>query len=199
MPREHQSQLSEKIEGYNPDLIEKSAPDKLFHYIVLYMENINPKNAFTGIETTDAKNGIHHLKIHQGILQSIDFQKSDQPFLRETKYFKHNENPLQHLSNVYNVRLTTVGNTLFYPGDTLYINPIGFGVSLGSPMNETSLSNVMGLGGYHTVISVQNKVSKDFTTDIVAQWTSNGSNKPGSDWPTRECPDIKPTGAEEDD
>jgi hypothetical protein len=40
----------------------------------------------------------------------------------------------------------------------------------------------MGLGGYHTIISVTNRISRDFTTEINAQWTSNGSGEAGSDY-----------------
>jgi hypothetical protein len=159
----------------DPEKLKNTSPENLFHYIVLYLDNSHGADGLTGIEDDDAPRGIYHLKIHQGILQSIDFSKTDQPYLRESRFFIHNKNPLVHLSNVYNVRASMVGNTCFYPGDTVFINPIGFGPSLGDPMTKTSLSSVMGLGGYHTIISVSNKVSKDFTTDIVAQWTSNGN------------------------
>ena len=159
----------------NPDLIQLSKPEDLFHYIVLYLENHSGASDLAGEEDQDSARGIYHLKIHQGILQSIDFSKTDQPYLRESRFFIHNKNPLVHLSNVYSVQASMVGNTCFYPGDTVYINPIGFGPSLGDPMTAGSLSSVMGLGGYHTIISVSNKISRDFTTDIVAQWTSNGN------------------------
>jgi hypothetical protein len=84
-----------------------------------------------------------------------------------------------------------VGNTCFYPGDTVYINPIGFGTSLGSPMAAKSLSSVMGLGGYHTIISVTNRISRDFTTEINAQWTSNGSGNAGSDYSNEGCNEVE--------
>ena len=180
----------------NPDLLKISKPEDIFHYIVLYLENYDAAKDLTGEEDSDAIKGIYHLKIHQGILQSIDFSKTDQPYLRESRFFIHNKNPLVHLSNVYNVNASMVGNTCFYPGDTVYINPIGFGPSLGLPMSKTSLSSVMGLGGYHTIISVSNKISKDFTTDVVAQWTSNGNAEARSsaDIPTGDgCNDKKGT------
>lgn len=166
-----------------PSDLALSKPEDIFHYFVLYLDNMDAAKDLNGEEAPDAKKGIYHLKIHQGILQSINFSKTDQPYLRETRFFIHNENPLVHLSNVYNVNATMVGNTCFYPGDSVYINPIGFGTSLGDPMDagaddkQPSLSAVMGIGGYHTIISVRNKVSKDFVTTIEAQWTSNGSGR----------------------
>jgi len=84
---------------------------------------------------------------------------------------------MAHLSNTYNVRASTVGNTIFRPGQMVYINPIGFGTSLGVPTNKNSISNVMGLGGYHIIVSVTNKISRDFTTQIVAQWDNNGGER----------------------
>jgi hypothetical protein len=179
----------------NPDLVKDTKPEDIFHYIVLYLENYDAAKDLTGDEDPDAAKGIYHLKIHQGILQSIDFSKTDQPYLRESRFFIHNKNPLVHLSNVYNVNASMVGNTCFYPGDTVFINPIGFGPSLGLPMTEGSLSSVMGLGGYHTIISVSNKVSRDFTTDIVAQWTSNGNAEARSsaDITDKGCNDKKGT------
>ena len=174
----------------NPEAMTKSVPDKVYDYVVLYLQNTN-KMEWSGKETDDAKKGIYHLKIHQGILQSIDFSKTDQPYLREARFRRLNKNPLVHLSNVYNIRASMVGNTCFYPGDTVYINPIGFGTSLGSPMAQSSLSSVMGLGGYHTIISVSNRISRDFTTEIVAQWTSNGSGEAGSDYSNEDCQKVE--------
>jgi len=164
---------------YDPAELATTAPDDIYNYVVLWLENQESSLAgLEGKESEDAKKGIYHLKIHQGILQSIDFQKTDQPYLRETRFTMLNEDPLVHLSNVYNVRASMVGNTCFYPGDIVYINPVGFGTSLGKPMDKQSLSRVMGLGGYHTIVSVSNKVSRDFTTEIEALWTSNSGVKP---------------------
>ena len=155
-----------------PEDSSKTAGD-MYNYIVLYINNVKEMDMYKGVEEDDKKRGIYHLKIHQGILQSIDFQKTDQPYLKESRQ-QLNENPMVHLSNTYNVRASIVGNTIFRPGQMVYINPIGFGTSLGLPTNKDSISNVMGLGGYHIIISVTNKVSRDFTTEIVAQWDNNG-------------------------
>jgi hypothetical protein len=164
------------IQIIDPEALALTSADKLYNYIVLYVNNIKRMDKFTGDEDKDAARGIYHLKIHQGILQSINFQKTDQPYLRESR-MQLNENPLVHLSNVYNIRASTVGNTLFYPGQMVYINPIGFGTALGKPTTKSSVSNVMGLGGYHVIKSVTNRISKDFTTEIVAQWDNNGAGR----------------------
>ena len=96
-----------------------------------------------------------------------------------------------HLSSVYNVSMSMFGNVLFFPGQTIFINPLGFGASLGDPSIgptkekpdlQPSLSNVMGLGGYHTIISVSNTIDRDFTTSVTALWTGNGTNRSRSPW-----------------
>ena len=151
----------------DPKTLSETSPNKVYDYIVLYLQNTDVMK-WSGKEDEDKKKGIYHLKIHQGILQSIDFSKTDQPYLREARFKKFNKNPLVHLSNVYNVRASMVGNTCFYPGDT-----------------------VMGLGGYHTIISVTNRISRDFTTEINAQWTSNGSGNAGSDYSNEGCNEVE--------
>tara|TARA_R110000824_G_scaffold192233_3_gene374259 strand:- start:2652 stop:5354 length:2703 start_codon:yes stop_codon:yes gene_type:complete len=176
----------------DPSRLAETKPEDVHHYLVLYMSTVADMSSYTGTEKKDMEKGIYHLKVHQGILQSIDFQKTDQPYLRESRFFRHNENPLVHLSNVYKIRASMVGNTLFYPGQMVYINPIGFGTSLGDPMKTNSISNVMGLGGYHVIISVSNSVSRDFTTEIVAQWDNNGESRPRSGWnPPNICQDDR--------
>jgi hypothetical protein len=164
------------------DLLESTPPDKVWNYIVLYLDNMHDMTNFNGNELADMERGIYHLKIHQGILQSIDFEKTDQPYLKEARFERLNENPLVYLSNVYKIRASMVGNMFFYPGQMVYIDPIGFGSSLGSPMEKSSMSNVMGLGGYHIITSVSHKISRDFTTEIVGLWDNNGHSRPRNDY-----------------
>lgn len=70
------------------------------------------------------------------------------------------------------------GNTIFYPGMDLFLNPYGIGGDkLGSPTQgglvagqKRSLANKLGLGGYHTVTSVRSSIGVNgFKTTIEAQ------------------------------
>ena len=164
--------------------------NKQFQYLVVTGEAVTD-NTLNGDADKDLDRGIHHLYINKGILQSINFEKSDQPYLREARFERLDENPLVHLSSVYNVSMSMFGNVLFFPGQTIFINPLGFGASLGDPSIgptkekpdlQPSLSNVMGLGGYHTIISVSNTIDRDFTTSVTALWTGNGTNRSRSPW-----------------
>ena len=173
-----------------PDKDLNSEINKQFQYLVVTGETITD-NTLNGKVDDDIDRGIHHLYINKGILQSINFNKSDQPYLREARFERLDENPFVHLSSVYNVSMTMFGNVLFFPGQTIFINPIGFGTSLGDPSvgptnskpsRKPSLSNVMGLGGYHTIVSVSNTIDRDFTTSVTALWTGNGTNRSRSPW-----------------
>jgi hypothetical protein len=64
---------------------------------------------------------------------------------------------------------------MFYPGQILYLNPIGLGSMLGSPAEKTSPAFAMGLGGYHTITQVSHFIeSGKFETTVEALWTSPG-------------------------
>jgi hypothetical protein len=78
---------------------------------------------------------------------------------------------------------------LFYPGNELFINPYGFGgPALGRPQDGAgedgsgrSLANILGLGGYHTIISIKSTITPgDYSTTIQAQqyYTGDGSGNP---------------------
>lgn len=161
----------------NPALEELYNVEDLTHYLVVYAESSEPWDLKGEIEK-DAERGIYHMQIHKGILHQARFKKTDQPYLREARYQRTGYNPLVHMSNVYDVSLSMLGNTLFYPGSYVFINPLGFGTSLGDPTAQNSISNIMGLGGYHFIIDVTNTIGKTFTTSMGVRWDNNGSGSP---------------------
>ena len=68
-----------------------------------------------------------------------------------------------------------IGNTIFYPGMLLYLNPFGFGgMDFGLPhqgpgtVEDPNLSNIMGIGGYQKVVKVSSTISESgkFETDV---------------------------------
>jgi len=161
----------------NPSSLASAKAEDVRHYIVLYMKNSDDLDPFGGVQKDDAERGVHHITIHQGPYRSINFSKTDQPYLRETRYALLADNPLRALSNVYKISCTLTGNSIFYPGQTVFINPIGFGARLASPTDKNSISNVMGLGGYHVITSVQHSWGRGgWTTTLGATWTHNGKN-----------------------
>jgi hypothetical protein len=72
-----------------------------------------------------------------------------------------------------------VGNTIFYPGMELYINPFGVGgTEFGSPTDTRSIANKLGFGGYHTIISVNSTITPGkFNTSVTAQQYYSGDGR----------------------
>jgi len=111
-----------------------------------------------------------------GILKDAQFKRSTLKGLREQRVIEQSElNPLKHLADVYNITAKMIGNVIFYPGQLIYLNPIGFGSKLGSPSVPTSASRAMGLGGYHLITQVSSYIeSGKFETTITALYETSG-------------------------
>ena len=137
-------------------------------------------------EETDRNiKGIHHLHIgrDRGLLKTINFTKTDVPGMREARVEKSGTfDPIAQLSDVYEATITLFGNTFFYPGSYVYINPFGLGSHqkggasrLGFPWERGSISNIMGLGGYHIIVNVSNYIEEGkFETTIRARFDASG-------------------------
>ena len=154
-----------------------NSPQDAYFYKVYYITDI--LGGLTNDPEEDVKKGIHHfvLGASDGILKDASFTRQDVPAgMREHRVTEASEvNPFHHFADVYSVRLTFFGNIMFYPGQILYLNPIGLGSMLGSPAEKTSPAFAMGLGGYHTITQVSHFIeSGKFETTVEALWTSPG-------------------------
>tara|TARA_R100001129_G_scaffold186578_1_gene179007 strand:- start:1126 stop:3453 length:2328 start_codon:yes stop_codon:yes gene_type:complete len=131
----------------------------------------------------DRQRGIHHLHIGRdsGLVKSVSFSKSANSSLMPARLEREGEfNPLNQLAEVYNVTITMFGNTLFRPGQIIYINPFGLAPTggIGQPHDPKSISNIMGLGGYHSITRVSSYIeSGKFETVIEATWQNSGAKK----------------------
>ena len=112
----------------------------------------------------------------RGLLKNISFKRAQFPKVRETRVVEQDSfNPLSHLADVYNINVTMFGNTIFWPGQLVYINPIGFGTKLGKPSNRMSPSRAIGIGGYHLVTQVSSFIENGkFETTVEALWETSG-------------------------
>jgi hypothetical protein len=88
---------------------------------------------------------------------------------------------LLQLGAVYKVTIDMVGNTIFYPGMEVFVNPMGLGGVNWDPTQgnldggEASIANKLGFGGYHLVTRVNNSISSGkFNTTVEAQWHYSG-------------------------
>tara|TARA_R110000824_G_scaffold139727_7_gene305089 strand:+ start:4556 stop:7780 length:3225 start_codon:yes stop_codon:yes gene_type:complete len=142
------------------------------------------KNANTGISTLDTdgdkKRGIPHYTFgeNQGLLKTVSFEKTDQEFLPEARYEKEGSNAINQLAAVYDVTFELVGTPRFQPGEYVYFDPITIG--LGHPNQYSSptarsVSNLMGLGGYHLIIQVSSAIKPgEYSTTLKTRWVTGG-------------------------
>jgi hypothetical protein len=176
--------------SYSNPVFDFTSPGKetkdTYQYIVIYTEGpaglVHP--SLTGednaVLTDRNMRGIHHLHIgrDRGLVKTIEFSKTDAPYLREARVEKSGQfDPILQLSDVYEVTLKMFGNVFFYPGSYTYINPFGLGSqeSLGFPWERGSLSNIMGLGGYHIIMNVSNYIENGvYETTMKARFDSSG-------------------------
>jgi hypothetical protein len=165
----------------NPPL---NTPQDAYFYKVYYITDI--MEGLTNDPEEDIKKGILHIILgaKDGILKDASFSRQAVPKgMHQHRVTEAGEaNPLHHLSDVYSVNLTFVGTTMFYPGQILYLNPIGLGSMLGSPGEKTSPAFAMGIGGYHTITQVSSFIeSGKFETTVEALWTSPGGTMASKD------------------
>ena len=160
------------------------------HYVVLHMQS-SAGLVYPGVpggpqllgltpRARDLNRGIKHVFIgrDRGLLLSINFSKTNEPFLRQARLENAGSfDPILQLSDIYEADIEMMGNTFFYPGMPLYINAFGLGLGeeFGVPHQRGSLSNIMGLGGYHIVTHVSSYIESGvYKTNIKARFESNG-------------------------
>lgn len=154
----------------------------LYNYIIIYAHTPIVSTDKEGKEHEDSNNGIIHFKMgrDRGILKRIKFAKTDMQYLREARYFNHGQDGLLQLAAVYKVSLELIGNTLYYPGMEVFINPMGFlGASReADPTVVSSVANKLGFGGYHLVTNVKSSIGPGkFTTTVDALFHYSGDKR----------------------
>ena len=147
------------------------------HCVILFpytydLESLN------GNYEEDMREGTYHLGLGRssGIVNEINFNKSDIKFQSETA-FERSEDSIGQMKRVYNATVSTMGNTLFYPGSVVYLDPTIPG--LGRPSGKNSVLAEFGLGGYYTVTKVDYELSvHDFQTTLNCIWRASGDGTP---------------------
>jgi hypothetical protein len=112
----------------------------------------------------DLKKGIYHHYIGAscGLMRKLDFQREDQPFLREAKIQKEGALGAAQLRELYSVNMTLVGSNLYKNGNYIYVSPL----LINSTKEQMTL---LGLHGYYLVTSVSSEITENsFTTSIRA-------------------------------
>jgi hypothetical protein len=169
---------------------EKSENGSYWNYIVL--SSMGSTLSYTGLGKyeDDVKQGRFHVQIGQksGLVKTISLTKTSQSYLKEARFFQNGIDGILQLSNVYVANVEMFGNTVFYPGMEFFFNPYGLGggTEFGRPQDHGSVAWKMGIGGYHTVLSVRTTLTPGkFTTSIKGQQYYSGDGTGNSDLETR--------------
>jgi hypothetical protein len=138
------------------------------NYLVVFTHYRPKTHPGRGIRELDEQDGIYHLFIgaDKGLTKEIQFSKVDLEYAREARMATQGTNSLLQLSAVYRSTIKMIGNTLFYPGMELFINPFGvggpeFGMPYDGPAinsDSPNLSYIMGIGGYQMVLKVNSTI-----------------------------------------
>ena len=182
------SQRGDKNLPLNGDTGGSPNVEDFYHYIVLNTNGSSLTYAGKGNYAKDIESGRFHVEIgsNRGIVKTVKFSKTNMQYLREARFMRNGVDGLLQLSSVYKANVEMFGNTLFYPGMELWINPYGFGgLPLGRPQDganskggSRSLANMLGLGGYHTIVGVTTNLSPNgFTTSLDAQHYYSGDGE----------------------
>ena len=126
---------------------------KVLPSLIIYSTDSKPKSR-RGKLDADLKVGIYHHYVGSScsIVKSINFQREDQPYLREAKIQKQGALDATQLRELYSVNLELIGNTLYKNGQYIYVDPT-------MVMGDPTLSRLLGISGYYLVTSVDHSIS----------------------------------------
>jgi hypothetical protein len=156
---------------------EKNIQD-FYNYIAIYPITTTVVHPGRGLRTPDENKGIYHFHIgsNKGLLKKINFSKTDMQYMRESRFMRNGFDGLMQLSAVYKASLSMIGNTIYYPGMDLFIDPVGIGGPNFNPRDKESIAYKTGLGGYHLVTRVKSTISPGkFETTVEAMWHNSGA------------------------
>jgi len=156
---------------------EGSDINDITNYVLVYAAHSTTLPSGTGKYTEDIKNGVYHFHLGQdrGLINDVKFNKVDMAYIREARYLREGIDGLLQLGAVYRASINMFGNTLFYPGMLIYINPFGIGGEQFLPNDSNTIANKLGLGGYHLIEKVNSSLGGGvFKTSIDAMFVYSG-------------------------
>ena len=158
----------------------------LSNYFAILSSNysLSPAEGVTQIEKEafDSNRGIYHIKLgsDRGLLKNVNFRKDEVPGRREQRIIEAGGFNLSVLREKYDAELSLFGCPFLYPGMYIYIDPSLIG--LGFADQQSSVAQVLGIGGYYFINKVSNSLNSEleFETTLDLIWNSFGDHQ--------ECP-----------
>ena len=126
-------------------------------------------------------------------VKNISFSREDQPYLRESNIKRAVDDGSVGVGKIlrekYNAAISLFGNTLYYPGQKVYVNPSV--QTLGKSTNVDSKIRELGFGGYYDIVKVSSVIEPGvFETKLETKWQCFGDGKFNDGEPVE---DLKPT------
>jgi len=118
-------------------------------------------NYMDGNYTKNIDSGIQHFVVglDRGLLKEARFERVDAPYLREARVNRNRTLGTQQLRELYNVSLKLYGTPILKPGQYIYVSPSTFG--FGDLTAKDSHARMLGIGGYHLVVSVESTIGRN--------------------------------------
>ena len=158
------------------DITKKSVPVTNYMFITSLSErDKNLKSTYS----KDLEKGIYHFYVGEdkGLVREIKFSREDNPKLDAANLVKANKNNTdnQIIRQIYNCNISLFGNTVFYPGQIIFVNTTYPGARL---KNKTLFK--IGLGGYFQILKITNFIEPGrFETKLETKWLSDGQGFEG--------------------
>ena len=163
------------------DIVPLGEEERPMNCLFFYLNSYKAKELRAN-EIEDRNKGIYHyyIGLDKGLVKSINFEKSDIQGFREARQAEAGN--LGQIRDMYNAKVKMVGNNLYYPGMKLFLNPpIGFG----RPEQDATtggygtLANLLGIGGYYDVITVDSTISRggQYETELNCVFAQSGGKR----------------------
>ena len=125
-------------------------------------------------EGGDIHKGVYHnyLGAPCGLLKTVNFNREDQPYLREAKIQREGSFSSAQLRELYSAEMEMYGNILYKNGSYVYINPSFIGA-------DPDKLNILGLHGYYLITGVNSTVTENsFNVSVKALHEGISFNQP---------------------
>jgi hypothetical protein len=151
----------------------------------MYSRNIDLDTKKRKSRADDSRLGIFSINIGspRGIVKDLTFSKADSKYLEESLLtVKPTDMSLEVFRRIYDADIKLFGNTAFFPGQHIYIDPstVGMGHPFEGRKKNYSAARLLGLGGYYLITKVDSEISPgNFNTNIKARWVGFGDGTKG--------------------
>ena len=134
-----------------------------------------------GNRRQDAARGIHHIRMgrDRGLLKEMNFAKATIQGWRESQTLKATAQGDRSIfvAAPYNCDLKLIGNTMFKPGMTIFLDPLVTG--FGSIASRNSIARRLQIGGYYIILGVTHYIKNNtFETSLRCVFNSMPNSNP---------------------